>query len=180
MSDLLSDYTQVIAGLLRQPEVRDRAVADAQRVGQERIDQALVMQRRNAESADRALRLADQAQSSFRRLESRTGAVEALPAEDVPQDLEALPRYLDELIRDLDAAEKAQQWVERSRARQAQDDSAGSHAKRQAEVTPDAVPAVPAGPSVPGRRPDSSKTRLVVGATAAVAVIAIILFLLLR
>ena len=179
MRDPLSDYTQVIAGLLRRPEVRDRAVADAQRVGQERIDQAVVKQRRHGESAERALRLADQARSSLRRLESRTGAVEALPDVDVPQHLEALPRYLDELIRDLDAAEKAQQWVEKSRARQG-DDSAAGNTARQADVARDAVPAVPVWSAVPARRSDSLKTRLIIGATGAVSVIAIILFLLLR
>ncbi|QGF23377.1 hypothetical protein [Raineyella fluvialis] len=178
MVEDLTAYTRAIAGLLGLPEARDRAVADAQRAGQERIDQALATQRRHAESTNRASRLVEQAQSSLRRLELRTGEVEALAAEDVPRDVESLPQYLDELIRDLEASEKAQQWVENFRAQQELESD--RLAARQSDFRPANAPPVPVEPTALVRPSVPPRTALLLAAIAALVLVAITVFLVLQ
>lgn len=114
--DELQSYVRDIAALSALPAERTRALAEAELVGRDRVDRALADQRRHRDAADAIVRGLAAVEDRLRRLQARTGPVEVAPAENVPESLDALPRFLQSMMRDLESAENAQAWVERARS----------------------------------------------------------------
>lgn len=178
MSAGLQHYIAAIDQLLGLPAERDRALAAAQQAGRAELDSALIEQRRLRETSDQVARLVDEASDRLRRLESRTGHLEARPATDTPGDLSAVPRYAEGLLRDLEGAANAQEWVDRARAQ------AHRVAEETARFVPPTAPAQPqpevASPSAPASRaaPASRRFALIAAAVAILMIIVVVLLTL--
>lgn len=115
MPDDLTSYLDGLVQLAGLPADRERALAEAQRAGQDDVDRALAAERRVKDTAEKARKQLSTVEDGFRRLEARTGPVEAEATMDAWADLAEVPGRLEALLRDLESAAKAQDWVERTR-----------------------------------------------------------------
>ena len=91
MSAELDAYLAGLKRLADLPTLHQGALADAQRAGQDDSDRALADERRDRDTAEKTARHLAAAEDRLRRLEARTGPVEASAPEQIPQALADLP-----------------------------------------------------------------------------------------
>lgn len=177
MSHELNAYLADLVALADLPTQRDRALSEAQRAGQSDIDRAEAEERRVRDSVEQVRRHLATCTDRLRRLEVRTGPVEPDDSVVVPP-LTDLPRFLEGVVRDLDSAAKAQDWVERTRAASVQVPTPA--APTPVPVAPTIAPAPLTAPPAPVSNRPRTTLYAFVAAFVVVLVVSLLIVLLNR